>query len=888
MPTAIQFPLPLLDACRHHTLVIVFGSGLSMARDVAGNFPRWGQIPTRLLDEAERQGIWTPKQVKAKRDFFEASNSLSLEDMLAELDTLKTALRSARKYRAALTALFRPVNAAPGDIHRALADAGANVLLTTNYDELLESVEGPPTRRAYTWRRSDQALEDIQGDLKVLFKIHGTVGDDNSVVMTRAEYDKARAHDSYRRTMSYLLQTYTFLLVGYGINDPLDLDLVFELNAGAFGSAARTHYALMKGASPTDRDRWQREMNVQVLPYDDHGDLPAILRVLQTLRTSQSVSIASDAEISIDPSPDPESSLDRRQRSRLEHLVRIPDDPNSPTVGDPPHVRYEYRGVRGYESVPGFAEPLGEDMQPFVDISEESDEIAHANASLTSEQRQELYMGWWQRNPKIFLMLDRMEGGQRETIAISILLPLSREMAIRVIDGEVNVVDDLRGYGLNGIEPPFERPQFLLYDTWAVRKKYKARLRGRELAIIFKHLSRFWDPDRADQRTMTFLIEPDNRRLEQWLVEIHFGGPHKTRKGSRIYRYVYPDPHLNALQATCEQQIADHVRRFRRDEAIAANGDHLSPPVTPPCPPTPLLQRAPSPMRTLQRPLDLGVVVALPEELREFLQLAGRNTPHYDANLDSYLFERGPYRCTATLVGDMGEAHATRVTERLIALWDPGSVVVVGIAAGVHDDLRVGDVHVAPQAVEYMQDAKAAATASGGFTIVPGAPAYRADYALLAAVRRFEFSESASYRRWLNDGHIDLEALVPDASARDRLFASDLVRRDPRLLADGHVATGPVVGASAAFSAWIRTHDRNIKALEMESAAVLLAAQTRSAPKRALAIRGISDYGDDRKQALDGIGGGTLRRYAMRNAVRLLLALLDAGSWPRESTSAEM
>ena len=35
----------------------------------------------------------------------------------------------------------------------------------------------------------------------------------------------------------------------------------------------------------------------------------------------------------------------------------------------------------------------------------------------------------------------------------------------------------------------------------------------------------------------------------------------------------------------------------------------------------------------------------------------------------------------------------------------------------------------------------------------------------------------------------------------------------------------------------------------MESAAVLLAAQARHDPARALAIRGISDFGDDRKQA---------------------------------------
>jgi len=32
----------------------------------------------------------------------------------------------------------------------------------------------------------------------------------------------------------------------------------------------------------------------------------------------------------------------------------------------------------------------------------------------------------------------------------------------------------------------------------------------------------------------------------------------------------------------------------------------------------------------------------------------------------------------------------------------------------------------------------------------------------------------------------------------------------------------------SAFSAWIRSHDRNVKSLEMESAAVLMAAQAQA------------------------------------------------------------
>jgi hypothetical protein len=278
MPTLPSFPQPILDAYRDRKLAVLFGSGLSIG--VPGNFPKWIDLPERLLDQAAKQGVWTPQQIQHKRDFFK-DGYISLEGMLAELDTLKTTLRSTRKYRAALTSIFMPQGALFGDNHRALAGLDVNVVLTTNYDHLFEAADPPPGRLAYTWLKADKALDDIQEGRRVLLKIHGTAEDDDSVIMTRAEYDKAAANVPYQRTMSYLLQSYTFLLVGYGINDPLDLDLVFGLNAGAFGAATRTHYALMhKGVSATDRDRWQRDMNIQVVPYDDHGDLPAILRAL--------------------------------------------------------------------------------------------------------------------------------------------------------------------------------------------------------------------------------------------------------------------------------------------------------------------------------------------------------------------------------------------------------------------------------------------------------------------------------------------------------------------------------------------------------------------------------------------------------------------------------
>ena len=297
--------------------------------------------------------------------------------------------------------------------------------------------------------------------------------------------------------------------------------------------------------------------------------------------------------------------------------------------------------------------------------------------------------------------------------------------------------------------------------------------------------------------------------------------------------------------------------------------------------PLPIPSIAIQAMTTTTQPITLVIVVALKEETKELLSLVNPHTPRDDGAMNSYVFTRGPHACVVTMVGAMGETEAGRVAERQIACFEPATVITMGISGAIHEDLRVGDVYVPAQAEQYMQDGSARPDGKGGFVIVPGAPASRADNYLHTLVTGFDFNHTDAYDRWRKACRDDLEELLPAAAVRERLVREGVLREAVGMRTDGHEASGPVVVASPEFAAWIRGHDRNVKAADMESAAVLIAAQHRKDPKRALVIRGISDNGDPRKKELDAIGDGALRKYAMRNAVRLLLALLDVGAFPQ-------
>jgi len=275
-----KIPASLRAAYCADNLAIFCGSGISLGYDVQGDLPGWRDLPERLLDACERYEALDDETIELKRKRFK--RRMSLEQMLSELGSLRTDL--GRDYQSALNDIFRPPNAAPGAAHRAVAALGVRAVLTTNYEQLLERVSETPSRQPYTWMEASHALVDLKRKHKVLLKVHGTAERHDTVIMSETDYATVRSSASYQAVLRYLLQDHVFLFVGYGMNDPLDLDLVLKHNAEVFKAASQRHYLLLHGPSNEDRDRYERDYNVRVIPYVEHADVPAFLARLASTK----------------------------------------------------------------------------------------------------------------------------------------------------------------------------------------------------------------------------------------------------------------------------------------------------------------------------------------------------------------------------------------------------------------------------------------------------------------------------------------------------------------------------------------------------------------------------------------------------------------------------
>jgi adenosylhomocysteine nucleosidase len=238
------------------------------------------------------------------------------------------------------------------------------------------------------------------------------------------------------------------------------------------------------------------------------------------------------------------------------------------------------------------------------------------------------------------------------------------------------------------------------------------------------------------------------------------------------------------------------------------------------------------------------VLVALEVERREVRKkLKNLRTEPHPAGTR---FDRGRYEGTEValaLVG-RGSAAAAAIAERAIGHYRPAAVIFTGVAGGLRNWLRLGDVVVA--------------------TKVYAPPAGR--------------SEDAGFRAYPQSWNLAHEVeQVARHLALDRQWGTR-IHFEP-------IAVGEVVlnGREAPEARRLHEHFADAIAVEMESAGAALAAHVnRSVP--VAAVRGISDHADGSKDHSDGEGW---QEAAAANAAAFALELAHSLDAPADRVPDE-
>lgn len=276
-----------------------------------------------------------------------------------------------------------------------------------------------------------------------------------------------------------------------------------------------------------------------------------------------------------------------------------------------------------------------------------------------------------------------------------------------------------------------------------------------------------------------------------------------------------------------------------------------------------------------QSPYDIGLIFPLAEEFDYAREIMSFDAPVIEDGRYFHPFDipGTRFKGMAAVLHDMGLASATLVAADLLNRFRVRMLALVGIAGALDDELMLGDVVIASRVEEYLPGVKAESVPGEGdrYELVHAGNPWNISADMLAYVRNF---------RYTPEGHLLHQAWQREAEERRQQVGppGGLVRESPQY----HVrpiASGDVVVAAESFAQWIKSRNRQLAAVEMEGGGVARTFYNDRSGVELLIIRGISDFADDRKRALDRAAGtqvarGAWRQYATRNAVGLFRALV--------------
>jgi NAD-dependent SIR2 family protein deacetylase len=272
-------PEDLVQAIVANRCVAMVGLGLSRP---AGS-PDWEGLLHQMMG-------WYESHVAKLSNRDELEACIKQGDLLLVADELRE-LFDPSEFVSFMASVFKKKDLKPAAAHSLLTEVNFAAVLTTNYDNLLESAYTIASggSKPLTFTHSDQSelSRTLNSGEFYILKMHGTADRISTIRMGTRDYrDLMHNNRNYRRHMSNIFSSKVVLFIGFGMRDP---DLTFtldELQAVSQG-VVPSYYALMEETTfpPIKQRTFKRNYGIKTIPYKASSvDHPEVAEFLAELR----------------------------------------------------------------------------------------------------------------------------------------------------------------------------------------------------------------------------------------------------------------------------------------------------------------------------------------------------------------------------------------------------------------------------------------------------------------------------------------------------------------------------------------------------------------------------------------------------------------------------
>ena len=271
-----DFNQDLLGDLARQKVVLFLGAGVSASAITAlgGRIPGWPEFLDACSNEINDPLRQQVKDILADRDY------------LLACELLKT--YHADQWEDILSSTFgQTAKASP--LHSALLGLRQRIVLTTNFDKVFETAWtaclSGSTHYPKVIAQIDESifriLKDHDGNF--ILKIHGTIDQANTLIFSRSEYIRMAFHSrNYSNFLESLLLNYTFLYVGFSMNDPAIVSLM-EMYALHYPTS-RPHYIFVPQDVPENIVSLHKRLRkLVVMQYDSSNNHAHLLTLIKDL-----------------------------------------------------------------------------------------------------------------------------------------------------------------------------------------------------------------------------------------------------------------------------------------------------------------------------------------------------------------------------------------------------------------------------------------------------------------------------------------------------------------------------------------------------------------------------------------------------------------------------
>jgi hypothetical protein len=258
----------IVDLLSEDKIVPVVGAGVSLA---TASLPNWkGLIESGLEFAKERNLDSTVNYLQAKDD-------LSNNRLPAAANNLRKLL-SAPNYP--FSEWLDDVFSSPQIKSTELADSihrlCAPILLTTNYDTLLNSANSIYGKEVFNWKEFQLVQRAINKSSKFNLHLHGIYDKPDTIILSELDYEQLNTQSGYKAILQTLWTAKHFLFIGCSRDGVMDDDFstVIRFFNDWFPMLPHSHYILLneKEIKKGTHLELLRECNVTAISYGEDYD----------------------------------------------------------------------------------------------------------------------------------------------------------------------------------------------------------------------------------------------------------------------------------------------------------------------------------------------------------------------------------------------------------------------------------------------------------------------------------------------------------------------------------------------------------------------------------------------------------------------------------------